>query len=589
MDTPRVALVPYEARLRKTSGVTRGTGGHPWAKPLHDPPTVPMTAPLFRSPLVLLLLPITARAQGFVECTRTLHVLEGEAPGDQFGWVSSPVPDVSGDGAPELLVGAPFHDSGGTNAGRVYLFDGRTGLERFHVDGAAGDNLGFAVRDAGDVDGDTIGDVIAGGRGGVPGVALVLSGADGSVLRTVRIGSADDSFGYSVAGAGDVDLDGTPDLAIGAPFEDGAASNAGRVVVVSGADGATVLRSFSGLTAGDNFGTALANLGDVTGDGRAELAVGAANAGSGARGRAYVLDLASDMVLYTVAPDGSGAEFGQFFVAAAGEIDGDGFPDLYVGDFADGGGRGKAYLFAGPTGVRLRTLTGGLGDGFGIGRPLGDLDGDGRTEMLLGSWTDSSGAASAGSAEVFAGSDGRRLRKVTSTTAGEGFGFDAHGIGDLDGDGLPELVVTAATHDGGRGRVYVIARLPTETFGQGLAGTAGLEPALALEGCPRLGASMTFAVDSGRGGALGTLLAGASRRDLPFRGGTLYPGAPLVRWPHRLSGALGDAGAGTVRIDVTVPADATLIGLAVHAQALYFDPEAPLGIAMTAGVRVDLF
>jgi hypothetical protein len=530
-----------------------------------------------------------AGAQSFVECTRTLHVLEGEAAGDQFGWVSAPVPDVNGNGAPEVLVGAPFHASGGASAGRVYLFDGRTGAELYHVDGAAGERLGSAVRDAGDVDGDGTGDLIVGGPGGVPGVARVLSGVDGSEIHAIRIGTSGDAFGYAVCNAGDVDLDGVPDHAIGARFEDSAGNNAGRVYVVSGADGSTVLRSILGLAAGHTLGTAVANLGDVTGDGRAELAIGAANAGSGSRGRVYVHDLANDVRLYTLAPDANGAEFGQFFVDAAGEIDGDGFPDLYVGDFADTSGRGRAYLFSGPTGARLRTFAGGVGDGFGIGRPLGDLDGDGRTEMLLASWTNSSGAAGAGRAAVYAGSDGTRLRTVTSTTAGENFGFDAHGLGDVDGDGEPELVVTAATFASARGRVYVIAREPVAAFGVGLAGTGGVEPTLTFTGCPRLGEVVTFDVALGRGAAFGSLLLGATRQDLPYRGGTLYPGAPFVRWRHRLSGTSGLAGDGAAAFVQAIPLDPALAGVTFYAQALYLDPGAVQGASLTAALRLDVF
>lgn len=571
-----------------------GQVGHPTARaPLRRTQKPRIMSSLSTQVAGLLIVPLLSSsvpAQGFAECTRVLHVLEGEVAGDQFGWVSSPVPDVGGDGVQELLVSAPFHDGAGTNAGRVYLFDGRTGLERFHVDGLAGENLGYSVRDAGDLDGDGLGDLIVGGPGstGVPGVARVLSGASGAPLLTLASGVAADAFGYSVTGVGDVDTDGVIDFAVGAYLDDTAATNAGRVVVVSGADGVTILRSFTGL-AGDNFGTALAVLGDVTGDGRAELAVGAARAGSPRRGRAYVYDLASGTRLYTVAPDASGAQFGQYFVAAAGEIDGDGFPDLYVGDFADGGGRGKAYLFSGPSGTRLRTFTGGAGDGFGIGRPIGDLDGDGRTEIVLASYTDSSGAVGAGKADVFAGSDGRRLRTLTSTTAGEALGFDAHGIGDVDGDGTPDLVLTAASYAGGLGRVYVVAREPAAAFGQGLAGSGGLEPVLSLAGCPKLGEVVSFDVAQGRGGARGTLLIGASLRNQPYRGGTLYAGLPILRFPHQLLGSPGVAGAGDFSSPQSVPADPNLLGATFYAQALYLDPGAPLGIALTAGLRVDIY
>ena len=282
-------------------------------------------------------------------CTRVVHTFEGEATGDQFGWVSAPLPDVDGDGVQELVVGAPFHDSAGSNAGRIYVYDGRTGLLLFHADGgAAEERLGHSVRDAGDLDGDGVGDVLAGGPATTgSGVARVFSGADGSPLLVVPIGGAGDGFGFSVASLGDVDGDHVPDLAVGATREDSTATDAGRAYVVSGADGTTVLRSFLGEQVGDGFGSAVSRLGDVNGDGVAELAVGAGAGGPNNRGKVYVFDVVANAQLWTVVPDASGASFGQFFVDPAGHIDADAFPDLYVGDFSDGGGRGKAYVFSG--------------------------------------------------------------------------------------------------------------------------------------------------------------------------------------------------------------------------------------------------
>ena len=139
------------------------------------------TLPLWLVPLSALALASLPSAQGFVQCTSVLRTYEGEAGGDQFGWVSSPIPDVTGDGVSELFISAPFHDTGGNNAGRVYLYDGATGVELFHADGdAAGLKLGFSVRDVEDFDGDGKADVIAGGNGIATsvGTARVFSSAN---------------------------------------------------------------------------------------------------------------------------------------------------------------------------------------------------------------------------------------------------------------------------------------------------------------------------------------------------------------------------------------------------------------------------
>ena len=548
------------------------------------------------SPAVDLLLafgllgPVPLSAQGsYVECVREVHALYGESPGDQFGWVSTPLTDLDGDGANEVAITAPFHATGGLNAGRVYVVSGRTGAQRFHADGGqAQERLGWSARDAGDVDGDGVGDVVFGGRGDsvTAGVARVYSGATGAEILTSTLGAPFEFFGASVTGIGDVDGDGLDDLAVGATLDDTAANNAGRVYLVSGSDGATVLWTIEGEAQGDQFGSAIANLGDVTMDGLPELAVGARNGGAGDRGKAYVYDVANRSLVYSVIPATSGTDFGLFFMASVGDATGDGVPDLYVSDFADGGSRGMAYVFDGPTGDLHWSRRGGVGDGFGIGRGVGDVDGDGKGDLILAGWTASQGAAGAGRAQIFSGIDGSLIRTITSKIAGENFGFDAHGVGDVDGDGELDFFVTAATNAGSTGATYLVAGgSQWDAFGQGLAGSGGFVPSLALSGCPRLGDDVTFEVRDVVGGAPGLLLIGGVLMNTPFLGGTLYVDTRAFRMAHVVGGGMGVAGAGTADLLVTVPSDPALAGREFYAQALYLDAGGPAVASATSGTR----
>ena len=93
---------------------------------------------------------------------------------------------------------------------------------------------------------------------------------------------------------------------------------------------------------------------------------------------------------------------------------------------------------------------------MGPGREAGDVDGDGVQDVIIGQYTSSIGARSAGKATIFSGRTGNVIRTMTSTTRGENFGFDAVGIGDVNGDGTGDYVVSSASGES----VYVIAGIP---------------------------------------------------------------------------------------------------------------------------------
>jgi hypothetical protein len=405
-----------------------------------------------------------------------LLTLTGEAAGDFFGWVSADLGDIDADGARDFVVGAPFNAAGGRSAGRAYVYSGKTGTQLFLGTGENRSLLGFSVSSAGDVDGDGISDVIAGGpqaglqaAGAGAGLARIYSGKTGAHIRTLIGEQVDDAFGFSVWTAGDIDKDGRSDVIVGAPGSDAQGDKSGRAYVFSGATGATLF-AFTGLAAGDLFGTAVAGLADLDADGYPDLAIGARNAGPSQRGRVYVYSGKAGHLIRQFEADPSGGELGGFFVSSAGDVDKDGINDIYAGDYGDtpddaGTTGGRAYVWSGKTGAILHDLPAQTpAEGFGIGRgAAGDVDNDGYGDLVIGAYTNSSAAPQAGRTYLFSGRTGAVLRTMTSSIAGEGSGYDAVGIGDLNGDGAIDFLITAATHPekgANTGRTYVIAGKP---------------------------------------------------------------------------------------------------------------------------------
>ena len=219
---------------------------------------------------------------------RTVIAPTGEGAGDNFGYSVSGAGDVNGDGYADVIVGAYLNDAAGSNVGRAYVYYGGPGAD--------------AVAD------------------------LTLTGE-----------AAGDLFGYSVSGAGDVNGDGYADVIVGAYSDDGGGLDAGRAYVYFGGPGADAVAdlTLTGAAAGDWFGWSVSGAGDVNGDGYADVIVGGHldDAGGMDAGRAYVYfggpgaDAVADLTLTGAA---AGDQFG-ISVAGAGDVNGDGYADVIVG------------------------------------------------------------------------------------------------------------------------------------------------------------------------------------------------------------------------------------------------------------------
>jgi hypothetical protein len=382
-----------------------------------------------------------------------LLTFPGQLTNDSFGFAASGTGDVNGDGFDDLIVGAYGDNKNGAGSGSARVLSGIDGNVLYSFDGdSAGDGFGVSVSGAGDVDGDGVDDLIVGApfddnNGSDSGSARVLSGVDGSVLYNFDGDSAGDNFGQSVSGAGDVNGDGFDDLIVGAPFDDNNGTDSGRARVLSGVDG-SVLFNFDGDSAGDGFGFSLSGAGDVNGDGFDDLIVGASgddNNGDGS-GSARVLSGANGSVLYNFDGDSAGDFFGRA-VSDAGDVNGDGFDDLIVG--APPNGSGIARVFSGANGSVLYNFEGdSAGDLFGrsVGG-AGDVNGDGFDDLIVGAPRDDNNGALSGSIRVFSGSDGSVLYDFDGDSAGDGFGRSARGVGDVNGDGIIDLIVGAPGDD----------------------------------------------------------------------------------------------------------------------------------------------
>ena len=350
-------------------------------------------------------------------------------PAGNFGYAVAAAGDVNGDGYGDVIVGAPNYDMGGTDEGCAYVFHGNaTGLDmipRRIANGAgAGANAGFSVATAGDVNGDGFSDVVVGAPGWASkwGRAIVFRGSSMGVIPSpwwTEIGNTNWQLGYTVAPAGDVNGDGFSDIVVGAPGYTYDHFHEGAVFVYDGS----------------------------------------------ATGLPY--PPAPSWIAMSHTPRDPGQETFGAAAGTAGDVNGDGYSDIVVGDSYSS----KVYVWhgsatgLGPTGepdnadwsARPKTSAGAA-----VGT-AGDVNGDGFTDVIVGAPRGTVTFAEEGQVMVFAGSTtGLGAAALWTRVGGQAnahYGWSVGTAGDVNGDNYADIVVGAPNYtwtyaEGGKAEVF---------------------------------------------------------------------------------------------------------------------------------------
>lgn len=333
--------------------------------------------------------------------------LTGPATSSSFGRSVDAAGDVDGDGFDDLIVGA---DGVGSNTGAAYIYYGSaTGVGAVAgttLAGTALSQFGFAVSSAGDVNHDGYDDVLVGAFAvdspNNVGAAYVYHGSTTGLSTTASttLGGAGSlaAFGGDVDGLGDVNGDGYDDIIVGAPTYSGNTGYASIYHGSAGGIGTTPALTLSGSSTLENFGSSVSGAGDVNDDGYDDVVIGGWGYSS-YTGQVQVFHGSAAGVSSTaaVAIAGPTSSYFGYSTSGAGDMDADGYDDVVVGAYLYTSSSGLVRTYEGSaSGVSSSyegTITGSTTSclGFSVAS-AGDVNGDGKGDIVAGGYCASSGA-----------------------------------------------------------------------------------------------------------------------------------------------------------------------------------------------------
>ncbi|MAW61952.1 MAG: hypothetical protein CMJ94_14135 [Planctomycetes bacterium] len=407
-----------------------------------------------------------------------IHTWVGDARYQFLGHDVDAVGDVNGDGYADVLAGLPGDNGFGQSSGLARLFSGADGSQLWAWNGTAGqDELGHCVSSAGDVNNDGVPDLIIcapkadfGGQGS--GRVRVYSGNGYGLLHTFDGAANKDFLGWAASELGDVNYDGFDDIVIGASrFDDDSIATGpgdGYANVYDGRTGALIYQ-WVGPHNNAFLGHAVGGPGDVNLDGAADILVGSygEDVGGNNTGQVTLYSGADGSIIYQWNGDNPSDKLG-ISVDGAGDVNNDGYPDIIAGGYqADNNGTnsGMARVYSGADGSVLYTWYGdNAEDLFGQSVSGGqDLNGDGHDDLLVGIRHEDSFGDNSGAARAFSGADGSVLWTAYGYADNDLFGHAVDMSPDINGDGVPDVIVGGIQYnDGpGPGNGIVLALDPT--------------------------------------------------------------------------------------------------------------------------------